>query len=229
MASNALLTAMGAWTLTYLAHSTLLLIAACLLCRTIAVRSHALRERVWKFAAVAGVVTAALAVFGGWGLAVSSLTEPEQTQAAIDLGAARPGTSGQGVQSERPSVDEASDTLASQSGTRAIPNWPDEASESSRLQSSVVSGKAIAAGRAFLPAASVLPLRDASEVADSNSLGPLDQQLDVPITTVTDLPRSFSRLLSQRQVRRQCRIQWLGRAELHIVDTVTRARLLHAL
>jgi hypothetical protein len=40
-------------------------------------RSHALRERLWKLAAVGGLITATLAVSAGWGFSVVIGTEPE--------------------------------------------------------------------------------------------------------------------------------------------------------
>lgn len=70
MVSNSLLDVFGVWTLTYLAHSTLLLGAAWLICRGFVQRSHVLRERLWKLAAIGGLVTATLAVIGGWGFSV---------------------------------------------------------------------------------------------------------------------------------------------------------------
>ncbi len=77
MANSSLLDGVGVWTLTYLAHSTLLLACVWLMCRGLVRRSHALRERLWKLAAVGGLVTATLAVVGGWGLTVVIGIAPE--------------------------------------------------------------------------------------------------------------------------------------------------------
>lgn len=87
MVDNSLFVALGAWALTYLVHSTLLLGVAALLCRR-TIRSHVLRERMWKSAAVAGVLTSALAAFGSWGIVVG---EPVATtvEAEVDDDAAR--------------------------------------------------------------------------------------------------------------------------------------------
>lgn len=52
----------GAWVLTYLLHSTLLLGGVWLLVRMRGVRSEAVRETLWKFALISGVVTASLQV-----------------------------------------------------------------------------------------------------------------------------------------------------------------------
>ena len=52
---------------TYLAHSTLLLGGAWLIVTACRVRSHALRERIWKVASVAGFVTATLQSMPGFG------------------------------------------------------------------------------------------------------------------------------------------------------------------
>lgn len=82
MASNSLLDALGVWTLTYLAHSTLLLTAAALIGRRLARGSYALRERVWKLAALGGLITATLALLGGWGLPIGR--EPLHEVAAVD-------------------------------------------------------------------------------------------------------------------------------------------------
>jgi len=51
---------------TYLLHSTILLMGVWLVVRTGRVRSHALAERLWKMAAVLGLVTAPLQVALGW-------------------------------------------------------------------------------------------------------------------------------------------------------------------
>ncbi len=75
MANSSLLDVFGVWTLTYLAHSTLLLGTAWLICRRLVRRSHVLRERLWKLAAIGGLVTATLAVMGGWGFSVVAGTE----------------------------------------------------------------------------------------------------------------------------------------------------------
>ena len=60
MTSSSLFESLGVWTLTYLTHSTLLLGSVWLMSRAITLRSPALRERLWKLAAVGGVVTATL-------------------------------------------------------------------------------------------------------------------------------------------------------------------------
>lgn len=82
MASSSFLIAVGAWALTYLVHSTLLLGVAALLC-TKPLRSPALRERIWKSAAVAGVLTSLLAVFGGWGIAIGERAHAITTVDAV--------------------------------------------------------------------------------------------------------------------------------------------------
>ncbi len=85
MANSSFINSFGIWTLTYLAHSTLLLGACWLLCRGLALRSPALRERLWKLAAVGGFVTSALAVSVGWGLAIGAIeTASEVVRSADD-------------------------------------------------------------------------------------------------------------------------------------------------
>lgn len=55
----------GSWLLTYLLHSSILLVGAGLLTHRL-LRSPALRDLVWKTALVGGLVTATLQVGGGW-------------------------------------------------------------------------------------------------------------------------------------------------------------------
>ncbi len=54
----------GAWLLTYVVHATLLFTAVALLARWRRVRSDALRETLWKFALLGGVVTATVQLAG---------------------------------------------------------------------------------------------------------------------------------------------------------------------
>ncbi len=72
---------------TYLAHSTLLLGGAWLIVTACRVRSHALRERIWKVASVAGFVTATLQSMSGFGrpLAVFDFGVLERPTAVQDI------------------------------------------------------------------------------------------------------------------------------------------------
>lgn len=83
----------GGWVLTYWLHSTLLLGLLAIgllirdrLSRTSASGSHAFRERVWKFAAIAGVVTASLQTWLGTGFRfdVPQAVRPEQNSLTTD-------------------------------------------------------------------------------------------------------------------------------------------------
>ncbi len=78
MASNLFLVSvetLAAYAATYWLHSTLLLGAAWLLLRSAKPDSHFVRERIWKLAATAGLVTAAVHL--ATGLGVSLLAEPD--------------------------------------------------------------------------------------------------------------------------------------------------------
>jgi|GEM_PF-2019158 len=76
---------LGVWTLTYLAHSTLLFGGAWLLCRAFVLRSPALRERLWKLGAVGGVITATLALGAGWGLTIGNEPPVEKSTAVVKI------------------------------------------------------------------------------------------------------------------------------------------------
>ena len=66
-----------AFAATYWFHSTLLLGAAWLLLRTAKPDSHFVRERIWKFAAVTGLTTAAVQLATGLGISV--FAEPDDS------------------------------------------------------------------------------------------------------------------------------------------------------
>ena len=80
-----------AWVLTYALHSTLLLTGAWLLTRREALCSPRLCERLWRTAALGGLVTASLQVGFGWqprgGSWSLALPEPAALAAELDAGA----------------------------------------------------------------------------------------------------------------------------------------------
>ena len=53
----------GAWILTYLIHSTVLLTGVWTITACSWIRSDPLKERLWKFAVVGGLITASLQIF----------------------------------------------------------------------------------------------------------------------------------------------------------------------
>ncbi len=83
MTSSSVMNGLGVWTQTYLTHSTLLLGIVWLLSRAIVIRSHALHERLWKLAAVGGVVTATLAVNAGWGVSIGPNADASSSDATV--------------------------------------------------------------------------------------------------------------------------------------------------
>ena len=83
MLVEAVLFVLLAWLLTYLVHSTILLGATWLVTRRL-VRSDRLRERLWKVAALGGLLTAALQVTTGWQPYGDFLALREQAPQAIE-------------------------------------------------------------------------------------------------------------------------------------------------
>src|SRR5512134_2596238 len=84
----------GSWLFTYLAHSTLLLGGAWLLCRR-RVAAPAQRDLVWKLALIGGLATASLQVFSGVEPLGGALTlEPG---APVEVGSTLSGPSPEGA------------------------------------------------------------------------------------------------------------------------------------
>lgn len=75
--ANEMLALIASLGVTYLLHSTLLLGGAWCLLRISRTRSYALREAVWKFAAVAGLITAPLQVLGDMSVPMLKLSLPQ--------------------------------------------------------------------------------------------------------------------------------------------------------
>jgi len=70
---------LAAFAATYWLHSTLLLGSAWLLIRATRPDSHFVRERIWKFAAVAGLATAGIQLTTGLGLSLLTESETESS------------------------------------------------------------------------------------------------------------------------------------------------------
>ena len=71
----------------YLLHSTLLLAGVWLLLRSARFKSQFIRERLWKFAAVAGIVSAGIQLGTGFGIPVTWQLQTRQPQIASDIDA----------------------------------------------------------------------------------------------------------------------------------------------